>query len=626
MNRQSSFFIDRAVLILLAFAVIFHGISLVSLRTGWLNPLFDDSSHRFGPGGDFFSIYASGVQAMQGKRIYRLSGHVSEVPYAYPFRYAPIVAYSLAWLLALAPAVTSYGLWLVLCEFVLLWNIRLTFERAPDIRAACIASIVWLCFTPFYLELYVGQFTFITASLIWWAYLAWSPRAGAIAPSDRMASRFGSLLWCAAFWLKMMPALFIPIALLRGRWKGVLLGFVVLAATSWWYFRSNPNDWKVFLSLNADPHPVWNAANEGFMPAIYTAVNGDMSQYIALRAIVFAIVGGGFAWILWLAWRTRPLPKGSGEDKTANPNFERALLYLFVVASVTHLLLYKDVWEHHYVLLQPALVLLILCRERLWVWLPAYLVSAIPTLFGLYDISGLFTNEDPQNYWNHDISLLHHGWKPMSAVWLFTCVILRSVDLSRALSPNSKLQSWLTSPRLALARRKALPILYITALTLAIMLVRWAGRAILDERRLISTLVVPFATFEKQHRIEDCGPSALASVSRFYGVSATEKELASMAGTSRTGTSLFGLLRAARAKGLSADAWRVKPDQLADVPRPCILFMHPGHFVILKGVKGGRYFVADPSQGQYAESLPEIEQQWHGEVLVVGPPDYANKP
>ena len=47
-----------------------HLVFLLSLRTGWINAFFDDSMHRFGPGGDFFSIYAAGVRARQGMSVY----------------------------------------------------------------------------------------------------------------------------------------------------------------------------------------------------------------------------------------------------------------------------------------------------------------------------------------------------------------------------------------------------------------------------------------------------------------------------------------------------------------------------------------------------------------------------
>jgi len=79
-------------LLLLGIAV--HLLFLLSLRFGWLNPLFNDTMHRFGPGGDFFSIYAAGVKARAGESVYTIGGHVEAVPYAYAFRYAPLVAYT----------------------------------------------------------------------------------------------------------------------------------------------------------------------------------------------------------------------------------------------------------------------------------------------------------------------------------------------------------------------------------------------------------------------------------------------------------------------------------------------------------------------------------------------------
>ena len=72
--------------------IVVHFVFLLSLRTGWINAFFDDSMHRFGPGGDFFSIYAAGVRARQGMSVYLQGGHVAAIPYGYPFRYAPLVA------------------------------------------------------------------------------------------------------------------------------------------------------------------------------------------------------------------------------------------------------------------------------------------------------------------------------------------------------------------------------------------------------------------------------------------------------------------------------------------------------------------------------------------------------
>jgi hypothetical protein len=45
--------------VVLATGVVLHLLFLVSLRTGRLNPLFNDAMHRFGPGCDIFSVYAT---------------------------------------------------------------------------------------------------------------------------------------------------------------------------------------------------------------------------------------------------------------------------------------------------------------------------------------------------------------------------------------------------------------------------------------------------------------------------------------------------------------------------------------------------------------------------------------
>ena len=197
---------------LLCLGVAAHLLFLLSLRFGWLNPLFNDTCHRFGPGGDFFSLYAASVKAHAQESVYTVGGHVETVPYAYAFRYAPLVAYTLGAALSFLPAIGAYAAWLIACELALLRNVRLTLALAPDKKTGYVAAALWLLFTPYYLELFVGQFTFITASLVFWAYLGWREPPG-------RARRRGDWLWIGAVWLKMMPLLFLPVALLRGRWQ-----------------------------------------------------------------------------------------------------------------------------------------------------------------------------------------------------------------------------------------------------------------------------------------------------------------------------------------------------------------------------------------------------------------------
>jgi len=119
--------------VLLALGVAAHLLFLLSLRFGWLNPLFNDTMHRFGPGGDFFSIYAAGVKARAGESVYTVGGRVETVPYAYAFRYAPLVAYTVGAALSCLPAIGAYAAWLIGCELALLRNIRLTLALAGPV-------------------------------------------------------------------------------------------------------------------------------------------------------------------------------------------------------------------------------------------------------------------------------------------------------------------------------------------------------------------------------------------------------------------------------------------------------------------------------------------------------------
>ena len=50
-----------------------------------------------------------------------------------------------------------------------------------------------------------------------------------------------------------------------------------------------------------------------------------------------------------------------------------------------------------------------------------------------------------------------------------------------------------------------------------------------------------------------CGPAALLSICEFYGIETTEQQIATLAGTTPTGTSLYGLARAADSLGLKAN-------------------------------------------------------------------------
>jgi len=244
--------------------------------------------HRFGPACDFFAVFSSGIRARDGQPIYTFGDSVSQIPYAYAFRYAPMVAYTLGLALSFLNYLAAYGLWLVLCELALLRNIRLTLERAPDRTTGTLCAALWLLFSPYYIELYVGQFTFITASLMFWAYLGWSRPPSKEA---RSAYRAADFFFAVAVRLKMMPLLFLPVVLLQKRWKAAFISIVVLVVTSAIYFHFAPSDWKMFVKMNSSAYPTWHAGNQGFMAFLF-AVSGERTgAFLTYRLVATVLLG-----------------------------------------------------------------------------------------------------------------------------------------------------------------------------------------------------------------------------------------------------------------------------------------------------------------------------------------------
>ena len=80
----------------------------------------------------------------------------------------------------------------------------------------------------------------------------------------------------------------------------------------------------------------------------------------------------------------------------------------------TFFLLYKDVWEHHYVFLQPVLVgLYAHSRFPKLLWIFAFI--ALPTPFVLFDIEpGVYGPIDPERTWEPAVSIAYRSYQTHS--------------------------------------------------------------------------------------------------------------------------------------------------------------------------------------------------------------------
>ncbi len=138
-----------------------------------------------------------------------------------------------------------------------------------------------------------------------------------------------------------------------------------------------------------------------------------------------------------------------------------------------------------------------------------------------------------------------------------------------------------------------------------------------------------------------CGAAALATLLQFvFEQDVTEQQIIDdllgemsqddSAIRQADGFSLFDLQRVARKRGYKAEGYRLDPRYLARLNGPVIVFLETmgyKHFAVLKGVRGDRVYLADPSRGNIRMPAYRFLQAWmhegSGTVFVVEPLDNA---
>lgn len=97
----------------------------------------------------------------------------------------------------------------------------------------------------------------------------------------------------------------------------------------------------------------------------------------------------------------------------------------------------------------------------------------------------------------------------------------------------------------------------------------------------------------------------------------------------KEGFSLLDMQAVAQERGYRAQGFRIAPEVLGDLQGPTIVFIRPRgyeHFAVLRGVRGGTVYLADPSRGNVRESLATFLDMWLGEdgkgiIFIVEPED-----
>jgi hypothetical protein len=352
--------------LLFIFLIILHLLLVLLMQTGVLRNFFYDSSElRKGQACDFFAIYQAGDNILCDKSLY-LDTEGQSTPYSYPFRYLPFSGYILGVFFNNFEPFTAYFIWIVFLEFILTIDIYLTLRLVKKSKNYLLSIIPWLIFSPYFLELYVGQWTFFLASLLFFTIY------GLLKSKDIIYT------FILAPLIKPNALIITPILIKQRKWRLLIYSSIAILISSFLYFYFFKDDMSVFLE-NFENEMYSYGGNFGFKSLFYIIY----SRYLGLpfaRSLFSLFVLTLGLYTLWLTFKSKDL------------------IAQFTLWICFYFFIYTDVWEHHFVLMMPVFALIFTkldlsknlfnSKEILWIIISFLLVSLpSPFIFHFFFVS-----------------------------------------------------------------------------------------------------------------------------------------------------------------------------------------------------------------------------------------------
>jgi Glycosyltransferase family 87 len=351
-------------------------------------------SNRTDPGGDFFQIYYAGLAAREGLSIFendppgpdrvRAEQLKRTIPFHPPNRYPPPFIYTAGVALSYLPVWNAYLAWTILHELVLIICIFVTWRLSRhDLVAFAVSSVMWLAFTPWYLELYMGQTTFLimAGTFILGAFLS---RCGSIVTAG--------FWWTLTLATKPLTLLYTPLLIRLKHRRLAGWGIGIPLVMSLVYFVVKPADLSVFSGWAFGQEMVSSLGNLCFQNLMYHVW---FSNILVLIITLTTVCIG-----LYFTCLHKP--------------FEPVrVLCLWVTV---YFLGYAHVWEHHQVLLLSAVILPYLVTRRKRFLVP-WLLAAIPSPYYFFE-----------GHWNWAREVVYLASGTLPVLVLFGLLVITRFD------------------------------------------------------------------------------------------------------------------------------------------------------------------------------------------------------
>ncbi|MCK4537476.1 MAG: hypothetical protein KAV42_01635 [Candidatus Krumholzibacteria bacterium] len=432
-----------------AAALVIHLFFVVTFFTDIPESIFPEAAMGKGRAADFFGIYQSGENLVNGQNIYsqdlpeNLDHRV--VPYYYYYRYLPPVAALSAIGSRLLAPWPAYRAWVAFNELLLLvtvlWILR--WNKWP-IHRRLFSAALWLGYFPLYIEQYMGQFSLAMAIFL---LLLWKiavsavdsrrvsphPGDGPPHPSNRSPKRswlsfaggpsrfyssIASIVWSASILLKTFPIMFVVPYFRDKSYKRIVASFSTVTLLSAPYFFLYPDTIRDFIRLNLNPFVSLYRGDFGFQAflkilcrtffpvtdegplGVLGSFNSPERIILAACTILIIILA------IHVSFKLRSFPDRQAFD--------------LMLWTTVFFLIYKTIWEYHYLMMLPAITAIVLCRGTPIVYIMGILIG-MPTLFGLLPSMGI----DPSasiDHWPVFVRIGYFGSKaiPVLVLYLWT--------------------------------------------------------------------------------------------------------------------------------------------------------------------------------------------------------------